>query len=426
MKNKNLRIAIMLFAACTATTMYAENNDELSTTTEEPTLEDKNTTSYDMENGVLPIADDRGFTLQSKDGSFVFKPYMMLQSTLSYRYYDDVGLDKAYNQDNVANSGFAIPYAIIGFTGKAFGKIDYNISINAAASGGAILQQAWIDYAVNPAIRFRAGKFKTPFTSAYLTTLGETLFPIMPTSLIATTILPYSLNAINPSIGTGFDIGVEMHGLISNQFGYEIGIFNGTGSSVNTATKGFSDDNHFPSLLYAGRFTWQPKGAMPMTQGNAKMQDIDKMLIGISANYNNEAENESTNDFRAGVEFAWMKNKWYFAAEGYYMHVGFTDRQKIDETYNYWGAYAQVGYFVAPQWQVGVRYDWMDRNGSNKDGSLNSPAVSVNYFVPKTNIKISGAYQYTGRWGHERQLDRDLDEIGLSTHVAMLMMQYTF
>lgn len=195
MKNKNLRIAIMLFAACTATTMYAENNDELSTTTEEPTLEDKNTTSYDMENGVLPIADDRGFTLQSKDGSFVFKPYMMLQSTLSYRYYDDVGLDKAYNQDNVANSGFAIPYAIIGFTGKAFGKIDYNISINAAASGGAILQQAWIDYAVNPAIRFRAGKFKTPFTSAYLTTLGETLFPIL--HLLPP---PYSPILLMPSI----------------------------------------------------------------------------------------------------------------------------------------------------------------------------------------------------------------------------------
>ena len=28
----------------------------------------------DMENGVIPIADDRGFTLQSNDGSFVFKP----------------------------------------------------------------------------------------------------------------------------------------------------------------------------------------------------------------------------------------------------------------------------------------------------------------------------------------------------------------
>ena len=86
-----------------------------------------------MDNGVIPIADDRGFTLQSKDSSFIFKPYMFLQTTFNFRYYDDEGLDKAYNQDNVANSGFAIPYAIIGFTGKAFGKIDYNVSINAAA-----------------------------------------------------------------------------------------------------------------------------------------------------------------------------------------------------------------------------------------------------------------------------------------------------
>lgn len=90
---------------------------------------------YNMDNGVIPIADDRGFTLQSNDGSFVFKPYLYLQSTLNYRYYDDEGLDKAYNQDNVANSGFAMNYAIIGFTGKAFGKIDYNVSVNAAASG---------------------------------------------------------------------------------------------------------------------------------------------------------------------------------------------------------------------------------------------------------------------------------------------------
>ena len=78
----------------------------------------------DMSNGVIPIADDRGFTLQSADGQFVFKPYMMLQTSATYNYYDDEGLDKAYNQDNVANSGFAIPYAIIGFTGKAFGRID--------------------------------------------------------------------------------------------------------------------------------------------------------------------------------------------------------------------------------------------------------------------------------------------------------------
>ena len=70
--------------------------------------------AIDMENGVLGIADDRGFTLQSKDGRFIFKPYLFMQTRLNLNYYDDEGLDKAYNQDNVANSGFSIP----GFHGQ--------------------------------------------------------------------------------------------------------------------------------------------------------------------------------------------------------------------------------------------------------------------------------------------------------------------
>ena len=140
----------------------------------------------DMENGVLGIADDRGFTLQSRDGRFIFKPYLFLQTKGTFNYYDNEGLDKAYNQDNVANSGFAMPYGIIGFTGRMFGNLDYNLSVNAAATGGNVLQQAWIDYRLTPAARFRAGKAKTPFTHAYLTTLGETLFPALPTSLTAT------------------------------------------------------------------------------------------------------------------------------------------------------------------------------------------------------------------------------------------------
>ena len=163
-----------LFAILMATTMSATVFAETETESNTKAVEQTEASKLNMDNGVIPIADDRGFTLQSNDGSFVFKPYLFMQTTANFKYYDDEGLDKAYNQDNVANSGFAIPYAIIGFTGKAFGKIDYNVCVNAAASGGNILQQAWIDYAVCPELRFRAGKFKTPFTHAYLTTLGET------------------------------------------------------------------------------------------------------------------------------------------------------------------------------------------------------------------------------------------------------------
>ena len=55
--------------------------------------------------------------------------YLLVQTSANFNWYDDEGLDKAYNQDNIANSGFSIPYAVLGFTGKAFGKVAFNLSI---------------------------------------------------------------------------------------------------------------------------------------------------------------------------------------------------------------------------------------------------------------------------------------------------------
>lgn len=380
----------------------------------------------ESENGVVSLAGREGFTFQTKKGDFVFKPYLLVQTCGNFNYYDDEGLDKAYNQDNVANSGFSVPYAVLGFTGKAFGRVSFNLSINAASSGGNLLQQAWFDVSLSKQFAIRVGKFKTPFSHAYLTTLGETLLPQLPTSLTASVIMPYSLNAVTPNIGTGFDLGVEVHGLLADKFGYEVGIFNGTGASVNTASKTFSDDWHIPSLLYAGRFTFMPKGVMPSTQGNPDRLHEDKWMLGVSANLNVESESESTNDTRVGLEFAMLKNKLYIGAEAYYMNVGFTERQKIDEDYNYLGGYVQAGYFVAPRLQLAARYDFLNRNGLDTDGFLNMPAVGCNYFFKGCGLKLQAMYQYIGRTGHETQLDRDNDDLGVAKHSATVLLQYTF
>ena len=338
----------------------------------------------DTENGVVSLAGREGFTIETKKGDFVFKPYLLVQTSANFNWYDDEGLDKAYNQDNIANSGFSIPYAVLGFTGKAFGKVAFNLSINAAASGGALLQQAWFDVQLKKQFAIRVGKFKTPFSHAYLTTLGETLLPQLPVSLTSSVILPYSLNAVTPNIGTGFDLGVEVHGLVADKFGYEVGLFNGTGASVNTASKTMSDDWHIPSLLYAGRLTYMPKGVMPSTQGNPNRLNEDKILFGLSGSINVESENESTNDTRVGLEF------------------------------------------VAPRLQLAARYDIFNRNGTDDDGFLNMPAVGMNYFFRGCNLKLQAMYQYVARWGHDTQLDRDNDNLGLATHSATVMLQYTF
>ena len=380
----------------------------------------------ETENGIVSLAGREGFTIASKKGDFVFKPYLLVQTSANFNWYDDEGLDKAYNQDNVANSGFAIPYAVLGFTGKAFGKVSFNLSLNAAATGAALLQQAWFDVELKKQFSIRVGKFKTPFSHAYLTTLGETLMPSLPLSLTAPVILPYSLNAVTPNIGTGFDLGVEVHGLLADKFGYEVGLFNGTGISVNTAGKTFSDDWHIPSLLYAGRFTYMPKGVMPSTQGNPNRLNEDKLMLGVSTSLNVESENESTNDYRAGLEFAMLKRKLYLGAEMYYMHVGFTKRQKIDQGYHFLGGYVQGGYFVTSRLQATARYDFFNRNGMDTNGFMNMPAVGVNYFFKGCNLKLQAMYQFVGRWGHDTQLDRYNDDLGIATHNATVMLQYTF
>ena len=378
------------------------------------------------ENGVVSLAGKEGFSIATKKGDFVFKPYMLVQTSASVNYYDDEGLDPAYNQDNVHNSGFAVPYAILGFTGKAFDRLTFNLSINAAGSGAGILQQAWFDVKVREAFAIRVGKFKTPFSHAYLTTLGESLMPTLPVSLTSSVIMPYVLNAVTPNIGLGFDLGVEIHGLVKDRWGYEVGIFNGAGASTNSATKTFSDDWHIPSLLYAGRLTYMPRGVMPSNQGDPRRLHEDKMLFGLSGSLNVESENESTNDVRVGAEFAWLKNRLYVGAEIYYMNVGFTDRQKIDESYNYLGGYVQGGYFVTNKMQLTARYDFFNRNGMAKDGFLNMPAVGFNYFFTGVNLKLQAMYQFIGRTGHDTQLDRDNDDLGLAMHSGTVLLQYTF
>ncbi len=380
----------------------------------------------DSENGVVSLAGREGFSIQTKKADFVFKPYLLIQTSGTVNWYDDEGLDKAYNQDNIDNTGFEVPYAVLGFTGRAWGKVSFNLSINAAASGGAVLQQAWIDVALKKSFAVRIGKFKTPFSHAYLTTLGEALMPQMPASLTSSVIMPYSLNAVTPHIGTGFDLGVEVHGFFAKKFGYEVGIFNGTGSTVNTASKTISDDWHIPSLLYAGRFTFMPKGVMPSTQGNPNRLHEDKWMLGASASINVESESESTNDTRVGLEFAMLKHKLYIGAEAYYLNVGFTERQKIDETYHYLGGYVQAGYFVASHLQIAARYDFFNRNGVDTNGFLNMPAIGCNYFFKNCNVKLQAMYQYIGRTGHDTQLDRDNDDLGLAQHSGTILLQYSF
>ena len=378
-----------------------------------------------VESGVVSMAGKKGFSFSTQAGDFLFKPYGLVQTSVKFNYYDDEGIDLA-DQDRVANSGFEVGNAILGFSGKAFDIVTFNLALNAAKTGGNLLQQAWFDINMKEQLRVRVGKFKTPYAQAYLVTLGETLFPVLPSSLTTPVNIHESLNSVNPAFATGFDLGVQLHGLLNDKWEYRAGIFNGTGSDVNAAKKTMSDDLKIPSLLYSGRLAFMPKGEMPLHQGDPDDLNNDKIMFATSVSYNVEANWESSNDFRTGFEFAWLKNRWYFGAEVYYMNMDFTERQRNAGAYSFWGGYIQSGYFVSPKLQPVIRFDVMDRNSVDEDGILNFPAVGLNWYAFKSNLKLQSMYQYTGRYNHLTQDARDRDDLGLSMHSVVVMMQFSF
>ena len=108
------------------------------------------------------------------------------------------------------------------------------------------------------------------------------------------------------------------------------------------------------------------------------------------------------------------------------MNMHFTKRQAITHDYNFWGAYAQAGYFITNKFQGALRYDFYDRNGTDAGGILNMPAVGFNYYFWGSNLKLQVMYQYMGRNNHSTQNDRDEDGLGLARHSAMAMLQFTF
>ena len=81
-----------------------------------------------VESDVVPLAGKEGFSFQTRAGDFLFKPYSLIQVAGKFNYYDDENLNLA-EVDRVANSGFAIPNAILGFSGKAFGLITFNFAL---------------------------------------------------------------------------------------------------------------------------------------------------------------------------------------------------------------------------------------------------------------------------------------------------------
>jgi len=148
------------------------------------------------------------------------------------------------------------------------------------ALGQLELKDAWINWALDPAIEVRFGQFKKPFSRIELIS-SSMLIPIerglrirglddLGRSLIAPDLQPiYARLDGDPVFGDeykllddlrylGRDIGVAVHGRLGGRVGYAVGVFNGEGADRRDVAGGKS---------FAGRLTYAPSASAPLSLG---------------------------------------------------------------------------------------------------------------------------------------------------------------
>jgi hypothetical protein len=339
------------------------------------------------------------------------------------RRVNDAGLELS-DPDNLVSVGFGVPVAILGIAGRAFERLSFNLALNAPCSGGCLLTEAWLEGYVTDELRVRVGKFKTPMNWVVQTRLGGRLSPVLPTSLSTRVNIPSDLNALNPVLATGFDLGVMVQGVLSKQLLYQVGLFNGEGIGVNLPTSSLSDDLKIPGLLYAARVAWAPVGAPMIEEGGFAAAGELKVQVAASASFNVEANSESSNDLRAGLELVVAGKHWYWVTEGSLLQMQFVERLRSTPNRVFWGAYSALAHAFENGLEPFVRVDVFDRNSANVPGVLVMPGVGLNYYLFAQNLKLSALYQYNARVGYADRWAADDDLADVGEHTATVQLQF--
>ncbi len=375
------------------------------------------------ESNVVSLADREGFRWRTPAGDFQFNPFLLVQAFAQGKYVNNTWLSLA-DQDNVTELGFGVTNALLGMSGRGFGRVAFNLTLNPACFGPCLLNQAWVDVNVLDELQLQVGKFKTPMHWAFQVRVGQAQLPRAPASLTARVNLPFGLNSVSPTLLTGFDLGAMAHGTFGKVFGYQLGVFSGEGIGTNAPTSTLSDDLKLPGLLYAGRLTYAPFGPMPLQEGSrARLQDL-RLQVALSGSYNVEANAESSNDLRAGAEVAVMKGGLYWAAEAYLLQMSFVERQRGTPGRLFWGAYSQAGYRFDFGLEPVVRFEAFDRNSATEPGVLLIPAVGLNYYFFDQNLKLQATYQGLARVGFKDDLSAHQDDNAMPDGLFMLQLQF--
>lgn len=221
-------------------------------------------------------AGERGFSLQSADGTFEFRLRGLLQ--LDYRSFDQgtniaqqaaPGASTAgYLTNEEANSGFLLRRVRPTFEGTLFGKYDFRFTPE-FGDGKSQVIDAYADARFAPWFKVRAGKYK-PFVGLERLQSGADI-KFIERSYVTSALLPNR------------DVGVSVFGdVLNNKLSYAVGVHNGVpDGGDNSAGSDSNSDKDLAARLFATPFNGADHAfaglgvGVAATYGNVRGRIID-------------------------------------------------------------------------------------------------------------------------------------------------------
>jgi phosphate-selective porin OprO/OprP len=309
---------------------------------------------------------EKHFYIESADGNW--KIEFGLLGQFAYRYTDFERFE--------TESTFYVHRFRPNLSGHVFSKnLAYRMELE-FGEGDAELLEAYIDWVNDPALSFRLGQFKVPYSREFLMYEGNLEFVDRSAATERFVARP-----------DGYDIGVMVHGSAKDDvFQIAAGLFNGAGRNQ-------FNDNKYP--MFAARLVVNPNGYFCNDEGDLCNHEGVKSSFGGSFAFNRFGTTQANefDEMRFGVDGAVKYKGFSTQGEFFYLTddiraIGVADHKED-------GWYLQAGYFLKPfHHELAFRWSVIDPDRDVEDDWRSEYTWGYNCFLRAHRYKLQFDYSY--------------------------------
>ncbi|MEJ2207080.1 MAG: porin, partial [Gemmatimonadota bacterium] len=287
--------------------------------------------------------------------------------------------------------------------GNAFGIATYYTEVKLDGTGrfggstSAAIENAWLNFEVNPEFAVRVGFGDIPFSRDALTSDSKLL-------LVDRSRIKDGLTSVGMADNT---IGVMLHGRPSEgRFEFAGGVFD------NLAFERSGDGPEADRPMVAGRFALNlldPSSAGGYGDYRGSYVGSGRRLaIGASAAYLSAAHDGATelNVSGVGADLYFNNELLSFQAEVGRYARDYGDTDEVGK-----GGFVQGGILASPQFELTARFQQFDPNDDDANDRERWTSVGANYYIRDHNLKVQADFTIRKEQGTE--IDNNFFQIQL-------------